>query len=406
MNETRHFLYTGLLMLPTCIAQIIPRIRHKNTAPYLSFFFCICCNVGIGLLLSYFFVENDKNDTNILISSIVFLVVGYFPQIIPFSICCCPTSFECNNFLIGTELFRKFESHKNFCEKLAKNRAFAPVITVSSEASHTEIYTVTSTDSKGRTTTETRTRKVVTYRNKQEFHYNSWQEEGNSIRVWPGTTVIHAVIKTDFKFDSEAKNALNWLRNFMYHDAKKHDVDVNVSVDYDVPGMTKSLCGTSMDDESKLPLSVVFLKSCFGKLFFILFTIVGYQSILNAIWSSHGERLCLKLVKKISMRPKCNGFSAGGGSHINAGLRAGYLEKDIDAIGSTFFTDLIEAPINEPLVNYTEQYEQPLEYSPYYSAYMETPYYQNFVDSNYVGNTNFNDFPEVEPSPYLPTPPN
>ena len=393
-------------MIPTCIAQIIPRLTRKNTAPYFTFFLCVCCNIGIGFLISYFIDDYEIDDNTItLVISIILLVIGYLPQIIPFSICCCSTSFEGNNFLIAKEFFGKFESHKDFLDKLSKNRVFAPVITVFSEASHTETYTTTSTDSNGNTTTHTSTKKVVTYRNRQQFRYNSWQEEGNPIRVWPGTSVIHAVIKVNYRLDGESKRALNWLKKFMYRDARRHDIDVDVSVKFSVPGMSESLCGTTLDDVNNLPCCVNFLRSFFGKIFFILMSLAGYQSIVAGIWCSHGERLRLKLVKRISMRPK-NEAGSFGGSDGSGGLRAGYLEKDMVAMQYTFHTDNIEAPIlMEPLVNYTEQYQQPLNYSPYYNAYLETPYYQNFVNNNYVDNANSAGFPEVDAKPYLPTPP-
>lgn len=185
MNDYDLFLYIGILMLPTCIAQIIPRLKRCNTAPYSAFFFCICCNVGFGFLIYYLIDEQNQEQTLYLILAIVFLVFGYLPQIVPFSIFCCPTSFE-GNFLINKEIFGKLENSQDFFNKLSQNRVFAPVITVHCEASHDDHYITTTRDSKGRSTTEHRNREVVTYRNSQIFRYNSWQEGWNPIRVDKG----------------------------------------------------------------------------------------------------------------------------------------------------------------------------------------------------------------------------
>lgn len=386
MNDYDLFLYIGILMLPTCIAQIIPRLKRCNTAPYSAFFFCICCNVGFGFLIYYLIDEQNQEQTLYLILAIVFLVFGYLPQIVPFSIFCCPTSFE-GNFLINKEIFGKLENNQDFFNKLSQNRVFAPVITVHCEASHDDHYITTTRDSKGRSTTEHRNREVVTYRNSQIFRYNSWQEGGNPIRVDKGTSLIHCVFTVSFKLDQEAKNALNWLRDYMRRDALNHDRKVRVWTNFEVPGMTKTLCGTTMQNDKDLPCAVTFLSSCFGRFIFLLMTLIGYQSIIDAIWCAQGERLRLKLVKKISMQPKNNG---------NFGLRAGYLENDFEAAENTFHVDNLQAPLIPP------NYQQPFQFdsNANYNNYMNSPYYQNFAQSNYgTQNENCPQFYEVDPIP-------
>lgn len=282
-------------MLPNVIFQIVPLVQRKNTAPAMSFIYSILLNVGYGLFIGYAF------NKSLLIPAIVFVAVTWAMIIIPCSYCCCPTNFQGNNFIVR-EIFSEQLQGIEFTDKLARNRAYPPTITVSATAYHyeTRIEHYTTRDSNGRVSHHTRTRRerVTTWHGSGTLKYSSWEEDGNSIRI--GThNVLHAVAIATYKLDKSAKKGVESLRGHMRAQALAHDRYATVSNSFIVNGLIDSVCGTT---EKEIPDIMRFYQSCIGRFLWVFFLVIGYQSAYESFWCASGERVVLKLKKKISMK--------------------------------------------------------------------------------------------------------
>lgn len=335
MNDVDYLFFIGILMLPTNIAQIVPKLFRKNTAPFFSFIFCNLCNIGYGFLISYFLADIESKEYY-LNKSILFLVLGFLPQIFPLTSMLIPNSFE-GNFIVLKEIFNGVENRQSLFEKLNNNRAFAPVITVTSEAYHKEYYTETVYEN-GHSRERRKYKNFVSFRSIKYLRYNSWEEEGEPIPINKSSNIVHVIAKVSYKLDDDAKNTLENMRRVMHSEALCHDRKARVKTSFEVPGLTDSCCGVSISSkDEKVPPFVSFLSSSiWGKVFLVFMSIIGYQSVVCAIWCSYGERIKVKIVKKISMRPNNPSISE---RNRNGGLRAGYLEKDVFAAEKTFCSD-------------------------------------------------------------------
>ena len=379
MNDDHYLLYIGILMIPTCITQIIPILYGKNTAPYLSFLFSIFCNVGFGFLISALFDHlNDPfayyKSEYAIIMAIFFLIFGFFPLF--HRLAENPSSFDENYLLAWEEINTKIMSHRELIDTLGNNRTLPPKICVKSTAYHTMVI-------------KRQIREFVTYRNSTEFKYNSWQEEGKFIRILPYATILHFFVSCEFIFDKEAEYELSNLHELMFNDAKNHDSNVKVENKFKVPGMKASFCGTSHAADDKINNLVIFLCSCKGRLLYVFLTMIGYKSVIDAIWFSHGQILHIKLVKRISMKSKISKESTSIINNDNVGLRAGYGEKDYSEMNKVFCVksraeaDLQEEMIFQPLLSSSEHVNKPSQHPK--SCIMDLSQFSDnikFVDNN------------------------
>ena len=323
---------SALFMLPTIIFQLIPIIRKRHTPPFWSYFFSLVLNIGYGLLFSE------------VTRFFAYFILGYaaFFTIVPFDYCCCKTKFNCNH-TICRELFSKPLSKSEFLKKMCGNRALPPRVIVRAEAYHYETRTeyIQHTDSQG-TWTEKKevTEKVTTFEIARDLKYKSWEEGGNSIRM-KENDIIHAFCLVNYELDSAANRELKNLRIKLDNIASKYDTYTSVTESYVTPGLRERVCGCISDD---IACSAKFWQGCGGRILWILFTIIGYQSSIESFWASTGERMRLRLKKKISCE--------------KSKYRCGFMEEDGEAASSTFRIDRDIVVINQSLIN-TNYYEGP-----------------------------------------------
>ena len=326
MSEGLAFLAAGLLMLPNTICQLIPICRKRHTAPFLSYLWSLCINAGYGLLFS----SETQEIAYILIG------IGFFFTIIPFDCCICSSSFQCNH-AAAREIFAKPLSRKDFIREMCGNRALPPSISVYAEAYHyeTRTETVKVDDGDGKSHYETRTHeeKVTTWTGTKIFKYRSWQEDGNSIRI-KETDIVHAACPVHYKLDSSAREGLSYLRERMYFLALCHDYYASVSNSFTTPGIRDIICGSISESSTQ---TTQFFQGCGGRTLWIFFTILGYQSAFETFWCQKGERMRLRLKKKIS-------------GHKGT-YRCGFMEEDGEAARNTFRFDGESVVIDTPLLS-------------------------------------------------------
>jgi hypothetical protein len=325
MEDGIALILAGALMLPNTICQLIPIIKKRNTAPFWSYFWSLCINAGIGLTLGQSTFQVGLG----------LLGVGFFFTIIPFDKCFCSSSFQCNHAACR-EIFSAPLSRKDFIREMCGNRALPPSIAVHAEAYHYETRTerVRVDDGDGKSHYETRTHqeKVTTWRGTKIFKYRSWEEAGNSIRI-KETDIIHASCPVHYKLDGSAREGLRYLRERMYYLALFHDYYASVSNSFDTPGIKDIICGSISESNSS---ATQFYQGCGGRTLWILCTIIGYQSAFETFWCQKGERMRLRLKKKIS-------------GHRNT-YRCGFMEEDGEAARSTFRFDGESVVIDTPLL--------------------------------------------------------
>ena len=293
-DEGFPFLAAGILMLPTVLCQLIPVTQGRNTAAFWSYLFSLMMNCGYGFLAA-----GEKY----LEVAQYLLGIPVFCTIIPFSMCCCKESFQSNHLALR-EIFSKPNSRADFIRKMCGNRALPPYITVWCEAYHyeTRVEHVTTTDSQGNKHHETRTHreKVVTYRARRALRYQTWEEKGNSIRM-KETDVIHAVCTVHYKLDEYARQDLADLRRRMYRMALSRDYYADVGNTFETPGLYSSVVGSLQESKD---CATNFYQGCWGRFFWIIFFIIGYQSAFESFWNKKGERMKLRLKKAISGQRK------------------------------------------------------------------------------------------------------
>lgn len=321
-------------MLPNIIAQMIPLCRKKYSASPYTFFCCCCINVGCGLLVSLHKMFYDET-FGLQISSYVLLGFGFFFLIFPFDTCCCKTWFDGPHFAIGEICHRKL-SRQDFINAMSSNRALPPSIVVTAEAWYEETRTreVAETDADGDTwyRTETYTETVTTWVGSADFEYLSWQEDSNSIRI-KNTDIIHAVCKVRYNLDEGAQKELDKLVVAMDEIASHHDVHHSAGYKQSCPGIRYSVTGFYSHEE---PGAITFYQSWYGRLFWSICFILGYQSAYETYWCSSGERMRLNLVKSISCQ--------------SGKYRCTYNTEDVVAAETTFRTDEIASTLNSPLL--------------------------------------------------------
>ena len=210
------------------------------------------------------------------------------------------------------------------------------MIIVSAKAYHEETRTEyeTVTDSDGSTHTEIRTYTdtVVTWRNSQRFQYRSWQEDSNSIRI-KETDVVHAVCTVRYHLDESGKELLHNFDKKMYNEALRHDIKASTSRKIQTPNIKHSITGYVCHDE---PCETKFYQSCIGRFLWIFFTMIGYQLAYESRWASSGERMHLRLIKRIS--------------GTEGKYRCKYNQDDRVAAESTFRIENDVSALNSPLI--------------------------------------------------------
>ena len=314
-NPSLIVLIMGALMFPNAVAQAVTLMRKRHPAPMWSFHISLCMNAGYSCLIYY--GVGAGVGKGVMAGGIVLLVLAVLATLIPFDKCCCKKSFQGNHFVFR-ELLKGVLDPVRFRELVGRNRAAPPVVMARVTASHMEVRTSVShhRDANGnmRTQHHTRTERVVTWSDTRPFMYTSWEEEGNSIRLEGKISVIHALFYVRYKFDSGAKAALQQFFNALYAEGRMHDVDVEVTPECSTPDLVPVACGTLDNERSCI---VKFYGSGCGKFVWFLTWLIGYQSLFECIWSSSGERMRMKLVKRMSMG---QGFRAlrGQPDHVAA----------------------------------------------------------------------------------------
>ena len=294
------YLIVGALALPNALAQVIVMLAKKNPAPLWSFHFSIMMNLGYSLVI-YGFID-DSRPKSIWIPGIVTVSLVLLFTLIPCDRCCkrkcCKKSFQGNHF-VWSELYGGVLDASDFREVVMRNRSAQPAAFGHVEAWHDETYTVTvrSRDADGNIDLrqETRTRHVTTWSDTRQFQYQTWQEEGNSIRLDNDISVIHALFYVRYKFEPEDafESFLAGLRSEGYG----HDCNVTIKHWFECPDVQEVVCGTTRQNKTCF---MRFFGSCFGKFFWLLAFITGYQSFYECIFAATGERMRMKLVKRMS----------------------------------------------------------------------------------------------------------
>ena len=88
-----------------------------------------------------------------------------------------------------------------------------------------------------------------------------------------------------------------------------------------------------------------FYGSVFGKFFWFLMWVVGYQSLFECIWSSQGERMKMKLVKRMSMS---NNLRAEKGYSDVVGSEQSFRHGDVmPIVGPSTAMDSPYAPTSQ-----------------------------------------------------------
>ena len=336
-------------MLPNVIFQLIPILRGRNPSAFWSFIFSLTLNCGYGFYFSNFFIYRD--------TAYILIGIAATFTIIPYSMCCCSASFQ-SNHLAFREIMSKPLTKNQFIREMCGNRALSPLITVHCEAYHYETRTVHSGKK-----TSTRREKVVTFRSKRALPYQTWEEKGNSIRL-KETDVIHAVCVPKYKLDESAKSELSNLRHIMYRLALSHDRYASVSNTFETPGLKESVVGTLSEDKDCV---LSWYQTGLGRFFWVIFTIIGYQSAYESIWNQKGERMRLRLKKAISM---------GGHYRCRAGQEDEFAAKD------TFRFDDVQVVIDPTLL--THFYQGPVISQDLYSPYPDAPYFPPPPNMGYI----------------------
>lgn len=281
------FLISSIITLPNILPNFIFLIRNRNSVPLMTYLLNLVLSIGTP----FFFVNP--------IISFVCIGIYYFFFIIPFDYCFCSTSFHGNHSVIR-ELLHGNANKQTLINILQTNRKTPPSFVCHATAYHyeTRYQTYTTTDSEGHTHVETRTYQemVITWTGSSEYFYESWEEKGNPIRI-SDFEVIHCVSKVKYYFDASAKNAMRRVENDLLEIARRHDVFQSSSWKYSVPGFVEKVGAYTTEQPSCLYL---FYTSRFGVFLWFIMSFIGFQSLYESFWASHGERMVLTLKKSVS----------------------------------------------------------------------------------------------------------
>ena len=331
----------GALMFPNAVSQVIALLCTKHSAPMWSFHVSLTMNAAYSCFICYGLKAEPQK--SFMISGIVLIIVAVLATVIPFDKCCCKKSFHGNHFVFR-ELLNAHDA-EGFRRLITDNRGRAPLLKGQVTASHTETYTVTvrTRDESGPSShEETRTRTVVTFRATREFNYVSWEEQGNPIRLEGKDSVIHALFNVKYEFDPAARAAWEAFQSDLYQEGRRHDVDVDVKTEMTTPGLVPIACGTMARNKQCI---LKFYGSVFGKFFWFLMWVVGYQSLFECIWSSQGERMKMKLVKRMSMS---NNLRAEKGYSDVVGSEQSFRHGDVmPIVGPSTAMDSPYAPTSQ-----------------------------------------------------------
>lgn len=321
------FFFLGILTLPTNLAQIIPLLKRKNPPPAALYFSSILVNMGIAFLISAIdIVSDDKRSFEMIgyiIAAIFFYVGGVIMSFI--NLFACDSCEGFNDFEeLNEELKTEFDDYETLTNKLMINRALPPLILVIGKAYHYETETEYYTDSDGNQRTRSVTKEVTTYKNSWCLRYQSWQEEGNSIRIDKDLSMIHGRVEAYFTYDNETIDVLNRMREVAYQDARPHDTWAYAYNEFWVPEKYEIINGTTRTDGS-VPCVSKWIPTIGGRILIIFLKIIGYSTLIYALWTSKGTNMKMKIIKRVSMKPK-----------HESGLRCGYMENDQYAAERTF----------------------------------------------------------------------
>lgn len=355
-NPALLYLFMGVLMLPNAVSQAVTALHNQHPAPMWSFHLSLIMNAGYSCLI-YYSVGEDV-DSGFKTGGIILLSIAVLAMIIPLDKCCWK-SFQGNHFVFY-ELFHGFLDKKRFQELVERNRAAPPVVTVTVTASHRKRFfepprNRSSRKHTGRLSNDDR---VITWRDKREFMYTTWEEEGNSVRLDDKPSVIHALFYVNYRMDSTGKMALESFMDSLYAEGLQHDRDVEVDYHLSTPDLVTVACGTFGSDRNPI---VNFYGSWYGRGLWFLAWILGYQSLFECIWSSTGERMRIKLVKNMSMGP---GLRAKRGHPDHIAARQAVRQGPVGPIiGPSAPVNTPYAPPSETVVLPPEDYYPPFDSS-------------------------------------------
>lgn len=333
LEELTFLPWIGILTLPNVIAQLIPLLKRKNTAPLMSYFYSIFLNIGYGLLIDSF------THKKLRFIAIIVLVCTWILILVPCALICCPTDFNGNTFVIR-EMGSNTLKGTRFTDKIARNRAYPPTVIVGASAYHYEKRN--EYDSLLSILVPKRV-KVTTWEGRATFKYASWEEIGNPIRLGKAK-IYQCVFEPVISCDESAVEGYSRLVLLMKEEALTHDRYVELSSNNIINGLCDHVCGTNLEEP---PFVMKFYQSCFAIFIWAVFVFIGYQSSFESFWCAASERVVMKLKKKISMNPNQ--------------YRCGFNQEDVVALQTTFRSeDGMEYVSNLPLIegNFDDYFSQ------------------------------------------------
>lgn len=318
----------GIFTFPTHLAQIIPYLKRKSPPPFPLYIVSLMTNLGIAFFVGLIeapILQRTGEFLSYLLLGIFLYVMGVIFSYFDICWCCCK-EFNDQDELVE-ELQAGFDNNEIFIDKIARNRSFPPNVYVIGQAYHYETRSRSYYDSDGNLVHETYQELVVSYENRFQLQYKSWQEEGNPIKLTEDSSIIHGYIYCVFKFDDDAVNIINQMRQMAYDDARTHDAYVNVYNSFVVPQMYSKICGTTRTS-GKLPCVTKWVPTYGGRCLIGFLKLFGYSTLIYSCWTSTGIYMKMTLVKNISMKEKGKG-----------GFRCGFMELDTDAIKTAFHSN-------------------------------------------------------------------
>lgn len=345
--------FIGIFTLPTHLAQIIPYLKRKTPPPLPLYLSSLLTNIGIALLVCVIEVSILEEMTVFLwylLLGMILYITGVGLSFGNVCWCCCKGTNDPDE--VNEELKAEFVDSDMFYEKIAKNRSSAPIIYVGGQAYHYETVYGSYRDADGNLVYDNHQEVSISYENRFQLQYKSWQEDGNPINLPNNSSIIHGYVYCSFNFDDECINIINQMRQMAYNDAKTHDSYVNVYNNFFIPQMSEKICGTTREKGNQ-PCITKLIPTCGGRCFIGFLKVIGYSTLVYSCWTSKGIYTKMDLVKSISMKEKGDG-----------GFRCGFKELDIEAIANSFNSNNpnVEQPaVNEELMKQTYDYSCELE---------------------------------------------
>jgi len=108
----------------------------------------------------------------------------------------CIIGYWIEAFMSGTSRYLwNFDPHEDIISYVQRLRTYAPVVKFWCECYHYRTYTTTSTDSKGNTTTQTHTERVVTHREEEIFTYSQCLDSSGDMNA---NVFVYNATRVDF----------------------------------------------------------------------------------------------------------------------------------------------------------------------------------------------------------------